>query len=162
MPIQLVRIDDRLIHGQVVTTWVKQHNIEQILIINDEISKDEMQKSVFDLMAPDGVSVRVFGVDKFAEVYQKTKIKRRTLILLTNPEDAFRLVSSKVEIPKLNIGGMKYTANRKQYTKAVSLTDKEKDYLKELNKLGTEVFIQMVPTDKRLELQDLLKEEGIE
>lgn len=91
MAIELVRIDDRLIHGQVVTTWVKQKKIEQILIVNDDIVNDPVQKSVFDMMAPQDVLVKTFGVDKFIEVYHKTTIKRRTLILLTNSIDALSL-----------------------------------------------------------------------
>ena len=80
MAIELIRIDDRLIHGQVVTTWVKQKGIEQILIINDSITNDPVQKSVFDMMAPQDVIVKTFGVEQFAEIYQKTAIKRKTLL----------------------------------------------------------------------------------
>lgn len=160
MPIELVRIDDRLIHGQVVTTWVKQKNIEQILIINDEISHDDVQKSVFDMTAPDGVLVKTFSVSKFIEIYKKTTIKRRTLILLTNPIDAYELFENGVEISALNVGGMKFTTERKQYTKAVSMTDHEKEHLIKLSENNVDVFIQMVPSNKRIELKELLKGEG--
>lgn len=160
MAIELVRIDDRLIHGQVVTTWVKQSNIEQILIINDEIASDEIQKSVFDLMAPDGVVVRTFGVSKFIEISQKTEIKRRTLLLLTKPEDALELIKSGIRFKHLNLGGMKYGPKRKRYTKSISLTDKEKIDLDEIGKLGVTVSVQMIPTDKEIKLQELLEMEG--
>lgn len=157
MAIELVRIDDRLIHGQVVTTWVKQYGIEQILIINDEISEDEVQKNVFNVMAPDNVKVQTFAVKTFADIYQKTPIKRKTLILLTNPEDAFILTENGVDIPLLNIGGMKFHSKRKQYIKSVSLTDKERDYLKRLEAKGVEVFIQMVPSDKKRMIKEFEK-----
>ena len=52
MPINLARIDDRLIHGQVITTWVKNHDIEQILIINDKVAGDSVQQSVITMSAP--------------------------------------------------------------------------------------------------------------
>lgn len=157
MAIELVRIDDRLIHGQVVTTWVKQYKIEQILIINDEISKDEVQKNVFNVMAPENVKVRTFGVEQFSEIYKKTTIKRRTLLLLTNPEDVYFLVDHGVDISLLNIGGMKFNSDRKQYTKAVSLTDQEKSYLDKLDDKGVDIAIQMVPSEKKLSLQELKK-----
>jgi fructose PTS system EIIB component len=160
MAIELVRVDDRLIHGQVVTTWVKQNKIEQILIINDQIRNDDVQKSVFDLMAPDGVVVRTFGVEEFATIYKKTTIKRRTLLLLTTPIDALTLVREMVRFDKLNLGGVKYTAERKQYTKSVSLTKQEVESLRELDKLGINIFVQMVPSDKEILLADLLKEGG--
>lgn len=157
MAIVLVRIDDRLIHGQVVTTWVKQHQIEQILILNDEISKDEIQKNVFNVMAPDNVKVQTFGVKQFAEIYKKTTIKRRTLLLLTNPIDVYVLLENGVEIHSLNIGGMKFKEDRKRYTRAVSLTKEEKEYLKKLNEKGVDIGIQMVPSDKKLKLKELEK-----
>lgn len=160
MGIELVRIDDRLIHGQVVTAWVPQYKIEQILIINDDIRNNETQKAVFELMAPDGVIVRTFGVEEFTNIYKKTEIKRRTLLLLTDPKDALALVENNVELKQLNLGGIKYRPDRKQYTKAISLTDQEKIYLKKLSDMDVNVFVQMVPSDRLMSLKELLKEGG--
>lgn len=84
MPINLARIDDRLIHGQVITTWVKNHDIEQVLIINDKVAGDKIQQSVLTMSAPPELKVQVFGVQKFIEILQKTEIKRRTMLLFTN------------------------------------------------------------------------------
>ena len=72
MGVKLVRIDDRLIHGQVCSTWIGDYGIEQVLIINDKVSKDPVQKSVVGLAAPAGVRVLVFGVDQFIEVLKKS------------------------------------------------------------------------------------------
>ena len=155
MAIELVRIDDRLIHGQVVTTWVKQKKIEQILIINDEIANDQVQKSVFNMMAPPDVLVKTFTVDRFVEVYQKANIKRTTLILLTNSIDALRLVNGGVKFDTLNLGGMKNKAGRTQYTKAVSLSLEEFQALKDIREQGVNVEFQMIPSDKLLTLDDI-------
>lgn len=160
MAIELVRIDDRLIHGQVVTTWVKQKEIEQILIINDLIDQDEVQKSVFDIMAPQGVKVKTFGVEKFIEIYKKTTIKRRTLVLLTNPTDALQLQKGGVAFKELNLGGIKFTPEREQFTRAVSLTELERTQLKEIGDAGVDVYVQMIPSDKRTSLTKLLSMEG--
>jgi len=153
--IELVRIDDRLIHGQVVTTWVKQKKIEQILIVNDDIVNDPVQKSVFDMMAPQDVLVKTFGVDKFIEVYHKTTIKRRTLILLTNSIDALSLCTGEVAFDTLNVGGMKNKPGRKQYTKAVSLSEEELKALQLIQEKGVAVEIQMIPSDKIITLKDI-------
>ncbi|OTN76351.1 hypothetical protein A5886_001428 [Enterococcus sp. 8G7_MSG3316] len=159
MAIELVRIDDRLIHGQVVTTWVKQKRIEQILIINDDIVNDPVQKSVFDMMAPQDVLVKTFSIHKFIEVYHKTTIKRRTLILLTNSVDALALCQGGVDFNTLNLGGMKNKPGRKQYTKAVSLNEEELKALKMINETGVKVEIQMIPSEKILTLNDLERNE---
>lgn len=160
MAIELVRIDDRLIHGQVVTTWVKQMKIEQILIINDMIAKDPIQNSVFKMTAPQNVKVQSFEVDKFINIAKKTEIKRRTLLLLTNPADVLRLHRGGVEFDQLNLGGMKYTTDRKQYTKAISLTDQEREDLRILGEEGVAVSVQMIPSDKLTTLKELMEMEG--
>ena len=159
MGIELVRIDDRLIHGQVVTTWVKQKQIQQILIINDAIVNDEVQKSIFDITAPPDVIVKTFGVQSFIDITKKTAIKRRTLLLFTNPNDVLKLVKGGVKISHLNLGGMKFKTGRRQYTRAVSMSPEEFTALKELDKFGIEIFVQMVPVDKVIKLDELLKGE---
>lgn len=159
MPISLVRVDDRLIHGQVVTTWVSQFDIEQILIINDEIAQDDVQKKVFAMTVPEGIKLRTFGVEQFVGIAAKNPIKRRTLIILTNPIDALTLYKGNVHFEKLNLGGMKFKGDRKQYTKAISLTDEEKSAVKALGEDGVDVSVQMVPSDKKISWQELIKME---
>lgn len=73
--IKLVRIDDRLLHGQVVSTWIKDYEIEQAIIVNDELMEDEIAKSVVAIAAPKGVKVLMFGIDKFKEITSKNIIK---------------------------------------------------------------------------------------
>ena len=84
MPINVARIDDRLIHGQVITTWVKNYNIEQVLVINDKVANDKVQQSVLTMSAPPELKVLVFGVQQFIEILKKTLIKKRTMLLFTN------------------------------------------------------------------------------
>ena len=140
MAIELIRIDDRLIHGQVVTTWVKQKGIEQILIINDSITNDPVQKSVFDMMAPQDVIVKTFGVEQFAEIYQKTAIKRKTLLLLTNPVDVETLLD----------GGVQFNY----------LDEREKQALVNISNKGVKVSVQMIPSDKEIHISELIEGEG--
>ena len=67
----LARVDDRLIHGQVMTAWMKTYPATQIVIADDGVAKDEFMISVLETAAPAGVRVRVFGVDKTARLLKK-------------------------------------------------------------------------------------------
>ena len=87
MALKLVDIDDRLIHGQVATTWIPDFGIESAIIVSDKVANDPVQKSVAGLAAPD-IKVSVFGVDKFIDVLKKTELKKATMVLFTNPIDA--------------------------------------------------------------------------
>ncbi|WP_049816589.1 PTS sugar transporter subunit IIC [Streptococcus pneumoniae] len=67
MSIEFVRIDDRLVHGQVVTTWLKKYDIEQVIIVNDRISEDKTRQSILKISAPVGLKIVFFSVKRFAD-----------------------------------------------------------------------------------------------
>lgn len=156
MPINLARIDDRLIHGQVITTWVKNHDIEQILIVNDKVANDTVQQSVISMSAPPELKVQIFGVQKFIDILKKIEIKRRTMLLFTNSVDVNALVENGLDIKKLNVGGMRMHEGRKSLSRAVAVTPEEEQAFKSLIARNIAVEIQMVPKDTIVELKSLL------
>ena len=150
------RIDDRFIHGQVVTTCVNIKKIEQIIVINDKVAEDKIQKNILNMAAPQGVKVHTFGVEKFADVYKTTPIKKRTMLLFTNSIDVDRVVELGVDIKELNIGGMRYQEGRKQLTKALSVTPEEEKAFRNLMDKGVEITIQMVPNDEAKNMREVM------
>ncbi|MBC9131297.1 PTS sugar transporter subunit IIB [Frischella sp. Ac48] len=156
MPINVARIDDRLIHGQVITTWVKNYDIEQVLVINDKAAADTVQQSVLTMSAPAGLKVLVFGVQQFIEIIKKTPIKKRTMLLFTNSVDVDTLVAGGLEIEKLNVGGMRMQDGRRSLTRAVSVTPEEEQAFKNLIAKNVVVEVQMVPKDPVVLLKTLL------
>jgi len=150
------RIDDRLIHGQVVTTWVNIHKIEQIIVLNDKVANDKLQKNILSMAAPQGIKVRAFTIDQFAEVIKKTEIKRRTMLLFTNSIDVLVAVNKGVPIKELNIGGMRYEEGRERLTKALSVTEGERDAFKKLLEKGVDITVQMVPNDEKIHLEEVI------
>ena len=150
------RIDDRLIHGQVVTTWVNIKKIEQIIVVNDKVAEDKIQKNILNMAAPQGVKVHTFGVEKFADVYKTTPIKKRTMLLFTNSIDVDRVVELGVDIKELNIGGMRYQEGRKQLTKALSVTPEEEKAFHSLMDKGVDITIQMVPNDEKKKFSEFI------
>lgn len=156
MPINVARIDDRLIHGQVITTWVKNYDIEQVLIINDKVAADKVQQSVLTMSAPPGLKVLVFGVQQFIEILKKTPIKKRTMLLFTNSIDVNALVEGGLEIEKLNVGGMRMQDGRRQLSRAVSVTPEEEQAFKNIIAKNVIVEVQMVPKDPIVVLKTLL------
>ena len=156
MPINVARIDDRLIHGQVITTWVKNFDIEQVIIINDKVANDTVQQSVLTMAAPPDLKIVVFGVDKFIDVLKKTEIKRRTMLLFTNSIDVNKLVENGLKLEKLNVGGMRMQEGRRNLSRAVAVTPEEEQAFKSLINNNILIEIQMVPKDPIVELKTLL------
>ncbi len=156
MPINVARIDDRLIHGQVITTWVKNFDIEQVIIVNDKVANDTVQQSVLTMAAPPDLKIVVFGVDKFIDVLKKAEIKRRTMLLFTNSIDVNKLVENGLKLEKLNVGGMRMQEGRRNLSRAVAVTPEEEQAFKSLINNNVIVEIQMVPKDPIVELKTLL------
>lgn len=150
------RIDDRLIHGQVVTTWVNAYHIEQIVILNDKIAGDKTQKNILAMAAPQGIKVKAFGIRKFAEIIKTTPITRRTMLLFTTSVDVLEAVEGGVPIPELNIGGMRYQEGRTRLTRALSVTEEERSAFLQLLEQGIKITVQMVPNDEKIDLQEVI------
>lgn len=155
MSIELVRIDDRLIHGQVATTWLKDYDIEQEIIADDEVSQNEMKKTMAMVAAPTEIRVHIFPVDKFIQVQRKNPIKRRTLLLFTQPADVKKALDQGVDISEVYVGGMRSTNERRRISKAVNISPEE-EMFKLLAERGVSLIIQTVPRDEKNELIDLL------
>ena len=145
MGIELIRIDDRLIHGQIATTWINNYSIEQVLIINDQILTDKMQQSVISMTAPVNVKVKVFGVDAFLDIYkeninsaQNNDYTDKILLMLID------WAKGGVDFKVLNVGGMRYENGRVKIAKAVSVTEREREAFEQLLHMGIDVQVQMV------------------
>lgn len=156
MAINLVRIDDRLIHGQVATTWVNVKNIEQILLVNDKLAADPVQQKIVTMTAPAGIKVLIFSVDKLISVMKTTEIKRRTMLILTTSLDVLRLLEGGVAFDHLNVGGMRLWEGRTRYTRALSCTPEEEEAFRKIVDLGVQVEVQMVPNDPAVDIKKVL------
>lgn len=150
------RIDDRLIHGQVVTTWVNKYQIEQIIVVNDKVAGDAIQKNILNMAAPQGIKVHAFGVRQFADIARTNPIKRRTMLLFTTSLDVNELVKAGVAIEELNIGGMRYQEGREQISRALSVTPEERAAFREMLDGGMKITIQMVPNDEKVDLKEVI------
>ncbi|WP_161949558.1 PTS system mannose/fructose/N-acetylgalactosamine-transporter subunit IIB, partial [Streptococcus suis] len=101
MTISFVRIDDRLVHGQVVTTWLKKYDIEQVIIVNDDIVQDKTRQTILKLSAPTGLKIIFFSIDRFVEVLSTVPINKTTMLIYTNPQDVYRCVEGGLELSYL-------------------------------------------------------------
>lgn len=156
MALKLVNIDDRLIHGQIATTWIPSFGIESAIIVNDKVASDPVQKSVAGLAVPN-IKVSVFSVDKFIEVLKKTELKKATMVLFTNPMDALKLRRNGLEFQYLNVSGMRFNDERVRLHKNMSVTAEEKAAFEELINMGIECWMQTTTRDSKEPVAELLK-----
>ena len=124
---------------------VKQ--IEQVIIVDDNVANDQIQSNVLQMSVDSNIKLHIFSVNKFLKIVPNSTITRRTMLLFASPIAVDKIVSSGFKIDKLNIGGVRSNGKRKQYAKAVFLTEDEKNALQNLLRQGVDIEIQMVPTD---------------
>lgn len=153
----LVRIDDRLIHGQVVTAWVKQYKITNILIVDDQLVKDVFMQKVLTMAAPPGIDVSVKSEsDAIALLNSEAVAGENILLLVKVPIVLERLKEQGVPMNKIILGGMGAKAGRKKFTKNVSANEDEVACLRRLLEGGAEIVYQLVPDEKPTSLDKLM------
>jgi sorbose PTS system EIIB component len=157
MIINLVRIDDRLIHGQVTTVWTKEAKAERIIIVSDEVANDDIRSTLVKQAAPPGIKVSVISIDKAAAVYKNPKYENDTVFyLFTNPTDVLRLINAGVPIKEVNIGGMSFKEGKKQITKAVSVDKNDISAFKKMHEMGINLCLKVVITDPNVDFIKLI------
>ncbi|WP_392553048.1 mannose/fructose/sorbose PTS transporter subunit IIB [Orbus wheelerorum] len=162
MIINFARIDDRLIHGQVTTVWVKEAKAERIIICNDAIYEDDLRKTLLKQAAPPGIKVNVVNIDKAVSVYNNPKYEQETVFyLFTNPKDVLAVVEKGVPIKSINIGGMAYKEGKTQITKSVSLDKNDVDAFNQLNELNIKLDLRVVYSDPSIDFIKKINEVDI-
>jgi PTS system mannose-specific IIB component len=157
MNIVLARIDDRLIHGQVVTVWTKDTKCERIIVCDDEVAEDVIRRTLLTQVAPPGIKASVVDIEKAIRVSKNPKYaETRVLLLFTNPTDVLRMVEGGVDIKSVNIGGMSFKEGKKQMTKAVSVDEKDIESFRKLHARGIELEIRKVTSDSKIALMSIL------
>lgn len=154
--LRFTRIDDRLIHGQVMTAWLHTYDdVRHVLIVDDDVSKDPFMAQMFSLLVPSSITIEVLPVDDAVKKFE-AGLDKPTLMLVKYPLTIKRLVDAGVEIDFLNIGGMGITKERKKFFQNVSASDEERAILKELVSKGMHIEIQIVPAQKKVDVAGLV------
>ncbi len=152
--IVLARIDDRLIHGQVVEGWVNYLKASCILVADDRVAANTLQRSILEISVPQGLKVSIGTVEEICGQL-RTFVKERAILLFSNPADVLRALRLGLECPALNIGGMHYVPGKRKLIDVVAVDDADLDALREIMARGVKVHVQSVPTQKRLALDEL-------
>lgn len=150
MSIELMRIDDRLIHGQIVTAWAKNLNATTIWIVDDEVSKDDFLKDVMKMVAPPNTNLVITGTEDLEEQIEKfDNASENVLILVKVPEVAEKIFNAGMKKKELNVGGMGASKTRKKLFKNISASKDEIETLEKIRDSGVRVYFQITPNEKQ-------------
>ena len=160
--ITALRVDDRLIHGQVAMTWTKQLSVQGIVVANDEAANDNTQKMALKMAVPGGIKSLIKPVDEAIRILNNPKASRiRILVLTRTVKDALKIRQSVGEIGFLNVGNTGRfdgidVSEKLVLTPTIMLTKAEQKALKELVALDPKACMQQVPNDEQKLVKDIL------
>lgn len=160
--ITALRVDDRLIHGQVAMTWTKQLAVQGIVVANDEAANDNTQKMALKMAVPGGIKSLIKPVDEAIRILNNPKASRMRILVLTRTvKDALKIRQSVGEIGFLNVGNTGRfdgidVSEKLVLTPTIMLTKAEQQALKELVALDPKACMQQVPNDEQKLVKDIL------
>ena len=156
---RLVRLDDRLLHGQVAVGWVGALRPGILVVADDRLAGSTWERELVESAAPEGVAVRVMSLDEVSNVSPADA--SHGILLLRGPLELARLVRSGMRPPEVNIGGLHTAAGRTRILDYVHLNSEEAGALREVAAGGTRLFAQDVPGNPSMELLTLLDRAGL-
>lgn len=153
-----IRIDERLIHGQVLLKWLKKTGCRKLLIVDQSVADDPVIQSVLNMSVPDTVRAEFLTVEEGKEAIEREK--EDVLILLRKLSAAETLVKSGISAGSINIGRLPYSKGKEKICDNVYVSEEEKEEMKRLLTRGIRIFVQMVPDSGAVNLTEAEIERG--
>lgn len=161
MAIELYRIDDRLIHGQVVVGWGQPMNAGFIALVDDAVAASEWERELYRMGVPPELEVYFSSVEEAAAALDGWRGDQRKGILLTGDIDTMRrLIERTTGITAVNLGGVHHRTGRVERLRYVFLAPDEASALRALEARGVEVTARDVPSARPVPLRELLAAGG--
>ena len=152
------RIDTRLLHGQVATGWTKAMNPNRIIVVSDNVAKDNLRKNMIAQAAPSGVKANTVPIKKMIEVAKDPRFgNTKAMLLFETPQDALAAIKGGVDIKELNVGSMAYSNGKVNVNQVLAMDQKDIDTFKELKELGVKFDVRKVPSSSPENMDNLLK-----
>jgi len=157
MDFSLIRVDSRLVHGQIIETWLPFLKATRIVVVNDEVAGSFFRETVIRMAVPREAEVLIYGVDEFgsSDITRQDETVR-TIVLFSGVNDVARAWTVGFRFKTLNIGNL-YSENCKlQCSTSVCLADEDIDHIRFLLDSGVRVELRSVPSDRVVDFRDLL------
>ncbi len=153
------RVDNRLVHGQIIATWMPHLRLQRILIASDAVPNNTLQMTMFRMAIPQNVQFEALPLKSAARALSTRSYgNERVLVLLESVGEAVRLFNGGNPFAMLNIGNVHHAADRKRFTNAVYLSETDLAALKGLMERGTRIEIRSLPTETPIDLKQAMGE----
>lgn len=157
--INLARVDDRLIHGQVMTKWTKGFGTNSVYVVDNATAADDFMKDIYvSTNSTGGLSIKVYSATEVADEWKKNQFGNdKVVIVFKYIKEVQEALAAGLELKALNIGGISKKPNTEFVIPTVAIGDEERAALKEIHDSGIDVFFQTVPDSKKVEYNSAIK-----
>ena len=158
MPILLYRVDERLIHGQVVVGWGNSLKFDQVVLANDQVASNAWERELYWACVPPEIKAAILPVDETAQkILQNGFKENKTIILVDSPFDILRLMEKGVKVDTVNVGGVHSREGRKKILPYLFLSEEEISAFKSIISAGIRCECRDVPLAQKHDLSSLFK-----
>lgn len=158
MSIVFTRTDDRFIHGQVTTGWLRKVNANKIILVNDGIAGNEQIQKLQKMSAGSGVEVEFFTFEEAERLIDQGELNgMKSFLLVESPKDLWRLVQVGLDIEEVNLGNLRYEPGREKVTKWMFVDDEQLHALKKMDEKGIRLIAQWVVGQESVNINHWLK-----
>uniref|UniRef100_A0A7C4XAC4 PTS mannose/fructose/sorbose transporter subunit IIB n=1 Tax=candidate division WOR-3 bacterium TaxID=2052148 RepID=A0A7C4XAC4_UNCW3 len=148
----ILRVDDRLIHGQVIAGWVRPLGIEVLILASDKISKDEWSINIYQLAVPEGIEFHCFDISTGAKYLLAQADTKRLMTVVESILDAYNLIKNGVKIKEVNIGGLSYTEGARTIAPYIYLTPEEIEAAVKIHEMGVKLIGKQLPNSPKIDV----------
>ncbi len=157
MPVVLARVDDRLLHGQVVEGWTPYVQADTIVVVSDTVCLEEDRCRLMQLIVPDHIELKVISLEGLGDLLKRSG-ESRMLLLFAALNDVISVLESGVELDRINVGNLHNIKGGTEVTPSVYLNSKDLEAVKHLIHKGITVEAREVPDGASLDLVCCLQE----
>lgn len=149
MSVVLARVDNRLIHGQVLEAWIPHVHADYIIVVNDAIANDPFRRQLMLGCVPDYLQVKICSLDELPALSQCHLERRHNLLLLfATPQDALSAYENGLEFTRLNLGNMHLEQGKRCISRTLAVDENDMQILDRFTAMGVQVTAQCVPSDR--------------
>ncbi|EOL48803.1 PTS system IIB component [Enterococcus phoeniculicola] len=152
-----IRIDDRLIHGQVATMWSNKLGVTRLMVVNDEVANNDIQKQVLRMAVPAGIASSIISTETAIKNIIAGKYEgQNVLLIVKSPVDLLAFLDNQLLLKNVNVGNMSSRKHTTVLRPNISVTEEERQAFEKLLDAGIEITTVMTPDDKKTYLKDIL------
>ena len=152
----IVRVDDRLVHGQVVVGWGRAVGLRHLVLVDDAIRASPWEQDLYRMGVPRGVNIEFVSVPEAAAAFEQWRGDgERTMLILADVATLVRLCES-AEVRAVQLGGIHQAEGRRERLPYVFLSDGEARQLQELEARGVTIAAQDVPSSRAVALAEVV------